>query len=98
VLVVDWFLVSRQHWDLGDAVRSRWGTLAAWALGFVAYQLVNPGYVSWWARGWARVDTWLHFTPTSWMSASIISFVVAALAAVPLGRLGRRKDVRADSS
>lgn len=92
VLVVDWFVVSRQQWDLGDAVRSRWGTLAAWALGFVAYQLVNPGYVSWWARGWSDVDGWLHFTPTSWMSASIISFAVAALAGLPLGLLSRRRE------
>jgi putative hydroxymethylpyrimidine transporter CytX len=92
VLVVDWFVVSRRQWDLGTAVRSRWGTLVAWLLGFLAYQLINPGYVEWWARIWRHVDEWLHFTPTNWMSASIISFAVAAVAALPLGMLSRRKD------
>jgi purine-cytosine permease-like protein len=92
VLVVDWFLVSRQAWDLTGVVRPRWGTLAAWALGFVAYQLVNPGSVGWWTSMWRHLQQWLHFTPTSWMSASIISFAVAALATVPAGLLRRRKD------
>jgi hypothetical protein len=66
--------------------------LLPWLLGFVAYQSLNPGYVSWWARMWGHVQDGLHFTPTSWMSASIISFVVAALATVPVGLLRRRKD------
>jgi putative hydroxymethylpyrimidine transporter CytX len=92
VLLVDWFVVSRQEWDLSEAARLRWGTLVAWLLGFVAYQMINPGYVESWARIWRHVDTWAHFTPTSWMSASIISFAVAALAALPLGMLSRRRD------
>jgi purine-cytosine permease-like protein len=92
VLLVDWFVVSRQEWDLSEAARLRWGTLVAWLLGFVAYQMINPGYVESWARIWRHVDTWAHFTPTSWMSASIISFAVAALAALPLGTLSRRRD------
>ncbi|HKC29781.1 MAG TPA: cytosine permease [Jatrophihabitans sp.] len=92
VLVVDWFVVSRQAWDLTEAVRPRWGTLSAWAIGFVAYQLINPGSVGWWATMWRHVQHWLGFTPTSWMSASIISFAVAALATVPVGVLRRRKE------
>jgi purine-cytosine permease-like protein len=91
VLVVDWFVLSRGQWDLGDNVRARWSTLIPWALGFVAYQLVNPGYLSWWTRMWGHVRSWLHFTPATWMSASLISFAVAALATVGVGLLHRRK-------
>jgi NCS1 family nucleobase:cation symporter-1 len=93
VFVVDWFLVARGNWDLSESARPRWETLAAWVLGFVVYQLINPGYIGWWSRMWGHVDDWLHFTPTSWMSASILSFAVAAAATMPLGLLSRRRDV-----
>jgi putative hydroxymethylpyrimidine transporter CytX len=85
VLVVDWFVVSRRHWDLGEDTPARWATLLPWALGFVAYQLVNPGYVSWWARWWTDLRTAIHFPHPDWLSASLLSFVVAAVASVPLG-------------
>jgi hypothetical protein len=66
-------------------VRPRWATLLPWALGFVAYQLVNPGYIDWWVSGWTHLQSWLHFAPQSWMSASILSFAVAAVATLPAG-------------
>jgi nucleobase:cation symporter-1, NCS1 family len=91
VLVVDWFVLSRGRWDLGEDVRARWSTLIPWALGFVAYQLVNPGYLSWWTRMWGHVQSWLHFTPATWMSASLISFSVAALTTVLVGLFSRGK-------
>ncbi len=52
--------------------------LLPWAAGFVTYQLINPGYVSWWASAWTSVAHAIHFTPAIWMSASICSFAVAA--------------------
>jgi NCS1 family nucleobase:cation symporter-1 len=87
VLIVDYFVLSRRRWDLGDDVPVRWPMLAAWGLGFVAYQLVNPGTLSWWTSGWAHVRSWLHFTPQSWMSASLLSFIVAAVATALIGAL-----------
>ena len=92
VFAVDYFLISRRIWDVSAAAPQRWVMLLPWLLGFVTYQLLNPGYVSWWASMWRHVQDGLGFTPTSWMSASIISFVVAALATVPVGVLRRRKD------
>jgi putative hydroxymethylpyrimidine transporter CytX len=92
VFVVDYYLISRRSWNIGAAAPQRWVMLIPWVLGFVSYQLVNPGYVESWAGFWHDVAETLHFTPTSWMSASIISFVVAALATVPVGLLRRRKD------
>jgi putative hydroxymethylpyrimidine transporter CytX len=92
VLAVDYFLISGRRWDLSERAPARWSMLVPWLLGFVAYQLVNPGFVGWWARAWAHVDSWLGFTPQTWMSASLISFAVAALATVPVGLARRRTE------
>jgi purine-cytosine permease-like protein len=92
VLVVDYFLLSRRRWDLGENVAARWSTLVPWVLGFCAYQLVNPGYIGWWMRMWNHVQSWLHFTPQSWMSASLASFVIAALATLACGLPRRAKE------
>jgi purine-cytosine permease-like protein len=91
VLAVDWFVVSRQRWDLSEIAPVRWSMIVPWALGFIAYQLINPGYVDWWVRGWARVRDWLHFAPTDWMSASLLSFLVAAVATLLTGSLTRAR-------
>jgi NCS1 family nucleobase:cation symporter-1 len=79
VLIVDYFVMSRRRWDLSAAARSRWLMLLPWAAGFVTYQLINPGYVSWWASAWTSFGHDIGFTPQSWMSASILSFCVAAV-------------------
>jgi NCS1 family nucleobase:cation symporter-1 len=92
VLIMDYFVVSRRGWDLSASAPSRWLMLAPWAAGFVTYQLINPGYVSWWASAWTSIGHAIGFTPASWMSASIFSFAVAAvitLATRPLARPGR---------
>jgi len=92
VLIADYFVVSRGRWDLSAAARSRWLMLVPWAAGFVTYQLVNPGYVSWWASAWTSFGHDIGFTPAGWMSASILSFAVAAAVTVAAGPLrGRRR-------
>ena len=89
VMIADYFVVSRGRWDLSAATRSRWLVLLPWAAGFVTYQLVNPGYVSWWASAWTSFGQDIGFTPASWMSASILSFAVAAAITVAGGLLHR---------
>lgn len=89
VFVVDYFVVSRNRWDLSLTSPSRWVMLVPWALGFVMYQLINPGYISWWVRGWSAIARDIHFTAQSWMSASICSFGVAALATLALAGVPR---------
>ena len=69
--------------------------LVPWVVGFVVYQLINPGYVLWWQTMWAHIDDWLGFTPASWMSASMLSFVVAALVTLPVGLFERKLVARA---
>jgi len=89
VLITDYFIVSRKQWDLSAAARSRWLMLAPWAAGFVTYQLINPGYVSWWASAWTSFGHDIGFTPASWMSASILSFCVAGVLTLLIGALTR---------
>ena len=62
VLITDYFIVSRGRWDLSTGGRSRWVMLVPWAAGFVTYQLINPGYVSWWVSAWTSFgrDISLH--------------------------------------
>jgi NCS1 family nucleobase:cation symporter-1 len=90
VLAVDYFLISGRRWDLSETAPARWLMLVPWLIGFVTYQLINPGYLGWWSRQWGRLDEWLGFTPSSWMSASILSLLVAAAITVPVGVLQRR--------
>ncbi|GAA1840980.1 purine-cytosine permease family protein [Actinomadura bangladeshensis] len=77
-------------WDVSRRAPSRWGMIAAWAIGFVVYQLINPGTVERWADFWRDVQDALHFAPQSWMSASLLSFLVAGAAALLIGRITRR--------
>jgi NCS1 family nucleobase:cation symporter-1 len=93
VLIADYFadyLATRRRqargletpgggWDLSASARSRWAMLLPWAVGFVVYQLINPGLVSWWASAWTSFGQDIGFTPASWMSASILSFCAAGI-------------------
>lgn len=92
VFIADYFVTARGRWDVSETAPARWIMLWPWVLGFLAYQLINPGYIGWWKDMWRHVDHGLHFTPTSWMSASIISFAVAAVTSLPLGVLSRRRE------
>jgi NCS1 family nucleobase:cation symporter-1 len=89
VLLVDYFL-RRPNWDVSLAAPARSSMLVPWLLGAVVYQMVNPGYIGWWVRMWQHIDGHLHFTPQTWMSASVLSFVVAAVLTLPISLLRRR--------
>jgi NCS1 family nucleobase:cation symporter-1 len=89
VLVVDFFILSKGHWDLSARAPSRWIMLVPWAAGFAVYQLINPGYISWWVAAWTRIAHLIRFTPASWMSASILSFCVAAAVTLAVGWITR---------
>jgi purine-cytosine permease-like protein len=99
VLVVDFFVLGRgRNWNVSAAAPSRWGMIAAWGAGFVVYQLINPGDAGRWTDFWTGMQGWLHFTPATWMSASVLSFVVAGLAAYVVGTVGARSPDPAESS
>lgn len=81
-------------WDTSRTAPSRWSMIVAWVVGFVVYQLINPGQpgrlTGGWISLWSKVQGWLHFTPANWMSASLFSFMAAALATAAVGLLARR--------
>jgi len=84
---VDYYLVRRGRWDVSESAPPRLAMVIPWVVGFVTYQLLNPGLVGWWAEWWtARRDN-IGFTPESWMSATLLSFAVAAVVAYGVGRL-----------
>lgn len=87
---VDYYLLRRRRWDVSDTAKPRWEMLVPWVAGFVMYQLLNPGTVSWWQRFWVHRQHDLHLTPPTWASASLASFLVAAVLAVPVGLLRRQ--------
>ncbi|MEU6034095.1 cytosine permease [Actinomadura sp. NPDC047616] len=90
VLAADFFLGrGRRGWDVSRTAPARWSMIAAWTVGFAAYQLVNPGSVGWWASFWRDAREALAVTPPSWMSASLLSFLVAALVTLLVGRVAR---------
>jgi nucleobase:cation symporter-1, NCS1 family len=78
VLLVDYFLLRRGAWDVGARAPPRPLMMLPWLAGFVAYQLLNPGTVSWWSEAWQGAQASLHIAPPPWLSASLTSFVVAA--------------------
>ena len=95
VFAVEFFLIARSRWDVSPDAPPRPLMVLPWAVGFVVYQLINPGYLGWWSRGWGDVAGWLHFTASSWMSASLLSFAVAALVTLPVGLIERNHRARA---
>ena len=92
VFLVDYYATRRHHtWDVSLAAPARLGMVVPWLLGFAVYQLIEPSAGGWWARAWTDVDGWLHLTVQSWMSASLLSFAVAALATAPIVVARRRR-------
>jgi purine-cytosine permease-like protein len=98
VLIVDFFILAKGHWDLSPHAPTRWLMLLPWAAGFVTYQLINPGYISWWVTAWTHVAQAIGFTPQVWMSASICSFVVAAVVTLVVGGLTAAARQRANDA
>jgi hypothetical protein len=47
--------------------------------------------VGWWQRAWHDFDGWFGFVPSEWMSASLMSVVIAAIATVPFGMASRKQ-------
>ena len=92
VFVVDYFLLSgHRAWDTSSSARPRWRMLLPWALGFVMYQLVYSPAVLGWDTLWQHIRDAVHFTWQSWMSASVLSFAVAAVVTLAVSALPSRR-------
>lgn len=85
VFIVDFFILPKGLWDFSRRMQSRSTMLLPWAIGFVVYQLINPGYIGWWVTMWTHVDTAIGFHAPSWMSASLTSFIITVVATLVTG-------------
>jgi NCS1 family nucleobase:cation symporter-1 len=93
VAAVDFFGVSRQQWDVSATARLRIAPVVAWACGFVAYQLINPGTIAGWAGLWVGLDAAMGFHPPTWLGSSVAAILVGGVVMLILGRLTRRRTV-----
>jgi NCS1 family nucleobase:cation symporter-1 len=89
-LIAAWLRTPFRDWDISTQAPSRPGMLGAWVVGFVVYQVINPGAIAYWSDFWSGIGTRLHTLGHPWLSASIASFVVAVALALPFARVGRR--------
>ena len=92
VAAVDFFVISRQHWDVSSRARIRAIPVIAWACGFVAYQLVYPGSVAGWSDFWTWLATTIGFVPPGWLGSSVAAIGVGGLAMLVLGLLSRPRE------
>lgn len=77
------FAIVRRGYTADELyVRTRavkvWG-MAAWVAGFLAYNWINPGTVTWWvsARNWLFETLLSAPVAPSWLGASLFAFVVS---------------------
>jgi NCS1 family nucleobase:cation symporter-1 len=82
-LVAGWWRTRGIGWDLTSEAPIRPAMLVSWGCGFVVYQLINPGSIAGWSTAWTDLGTSLHTIGHPWLSASVASFVVAVLLALP---------------
>ena len=94
VFIVDFFVLAKGHLNLSARSQSRSTMLVPWGIGFVVYQLINPGYIGWWVTMWAHIGSALHFHAPSWMSASLTSFVASLLATFVTGAVVKWRSAR----
>lgn len=86
VFAVRYFVLRRSSdgaWDVSATARGRWWSALPWLAGFVSYQLVNPGGVSWWK------GIWPAWVAPSWLSATLVSLLVSAGLTLAAGLLTR---------
>jgi len=82
-LLAAWLRTRGVGWNTATDAPLRPGMLLAWGAGFVAYQLINPGAIPGWSDAWTSAAQWLHTAGHPWLSASLTSFLVAVLIALP---------------
>ena len=102
-LIIDFYVVRRfvlgsagAGYDVVHPGRLRWVLVVPWLAGFIAYNLVNPGLVDWWAQRWISVRDSIGFVAPTWLSASVFAGIVAAvltlLVGIPIARRLRTTD------
>jgi NCS1 family nucleobase:cation symporter-1 len=90
-LIAAWLATGGRNWNVSIDAPFRPGMAVAWALGFVVYQLINPGAIPGWSDAWTSAAEALHVSGHPWLSASLASFLVAFVVALPIARRTRNR-------
>jgi len=90
--VAAWLRTRGERWDTSEQAPTRPAMLTAWAVGFVAYQVINPGYLAHWSTFWTKIGEHLHTIGHTWLSASITAFLVSVVIALPFAGSGSASD------
>ena len=93
VLVVDFFVVRRGRYDVGPDAPGRWLLLVPWLVGFVAFQLTSPTFVSnfpQWQDFWRSAQSALGIPADNGWSAAVVALVVAGVLTGALGPFAGR--------
>jgi len=90
-LIAAWLATGGRNWNVSPDAPFRPGMAVAWALGFVVYQVINPGAIPGWSDAWTSLADMLHTTGHPWLSASLASFLVAFVVALPIARSARNR-------
>ncbi len=81
VLVVAYYLLPREGWDVSENAPAKPLLVVPWVVGFVAYQLTLPTYFdgpgAGWTTWWAALQAGLGIPAANGMSASLVSLAVA---------------------
>ena len=90
-LIAAWLATGGRNWNVSPDAPFRPGMAAAWALGFLVYQVINPGANPGWSDAWTSLADVLHTTGHPWLSASLASFLVAFVVALLIARSARNR-------
>lgn len=110
VLVADYYVLRGGRYEVSALYRKggpywyaggvSWAAVSAWILGFLTYNWINPGYVTWWVGAMERVFAdWLRLpfpamNRYTWLGASLASFFVAVASILVLGLAARALRLR----
>lgn len=96
VFVVAYWLLPRGGWDTSDSAPARPLLLLPWVVGFVAYQLTLPTFLtgpgSEWTAWWSARQADLGIDPANGWSASLLSLAVAGVLTVLVALPGAWRD------
>jgi len=87
VMTAAWLRTRGEGLNIGAHAPTRLGMLIAWLGGVVTYQVINPGTLSYWSDFWTNIGEALNTLGHTWLSASVTSFLVAVLLALPFARV-----------
>ena len=89
VAATDFFMISKQRWDVSDTAPFRLAPILAWACGFVVYQLIYPGDLPRWSAWWSGIAEAIGFQAPSWLGSSVGAIVISGVAMLIFGSLAQ---------